>query len=97
MATHLSSTTAAAPRGWHYQAVKSLGGGKCLVLDRTLEAVLLFDAREGHKMFWHHQTESVSRLALALCRLFARVGGRATGREQRRRGDDGTVCERSGR
>ena len=45
----------------------------------TIEsALLLFDAREGHKMFWHHQTESVSRLALALCRLFDRDGKAAS-------------------
>ena len=29
-------------------------------------------------MFWHHQTESVSRLALALCRLFDRDGKAAS-------------------
>lgn len=33
-------------------------------------AVLLFDMRDGHKVFWHHQTETITRLSIVLARLF---------------------------
>ncbi|KAH8054146.1 DUF563-containing protein [Aureococcus anophagefferens] len=48
-------------------------------------AVVLFDAREGHKMFWHHQAECVSRLALVLARLFDRDGSPAAHLPQKTR------------
>ena len=38
-------------------------------------AIVLVDARGGHKMFWHHQTETVTRLAVVLARLFGSGSG----------------------
>ncbi|KAJ1447682.1 hypothetical protein M885DRAFT_541882 [Pelagophyceae sp. CCMP2097] len=52
--------------------VTTVGGEELLVGDsnadvlRIESAILLLDAREGHKMFWHHQTETVARLLLVL-------------------------------
>ncbi|CAH0374226.1 unnamed protein product [Pelagomonas calceolata] len=79
------TSSGAPPPDWGDAAANSGLTDKDVVLQSepedtiTIEsALLLFDAREGHKMFWHHQTESVSRLALALCRLFDRDGKAAS-------------------
>ena len=79
------TSSGAPPPDWGDAAANSGLTDKDVVLESepedtiTIEsALLLFDAREGHKMFWHHQTESVSRLALALCRLFDRDGKAAS-------------------
>ncbi|KAJ8598855.1 hypothetical protein CTAYLR_010448 [Chrysophaeum taylorii] len=40
--------------------------------ERAPPAILLFDMREGHKMFWHHQTETVTKLCVLLSRIFDR-------------------------
>jgi len=75
------TSSGAPPPDWGDTAANSGLTDKDVVLASEPEdavsleaALLLFDGREGHKMFWHHQTESVSRLALALCRLFDRDG-----------------------
>lgn len=38
-------------------------------IDRDV-VVLLFDSRGAHKLFWHYQTETVSKLCVVISRLF---------------------------
>lgn len=35
-------------------------------------SIVLLDATQGHKMFWHHQTETVTRFCIVISRLFER-------------------------
>ena len=66
------------PTDWGVEAVTAGTGDETLVTHPTAErrgaAVVLLDSRQGHKMFWHHQTETVTRLCVVVSRLYDRDG-----------------------
>lgn len=77
------TVAASLPSDWGLEAVlggaarRNSAGDETVVTQPVADSsysvsVVLLDATQGHKMFWHHQTETVTRLCIVISRLFER-------------------------